>query len=162
MEMLKEIISWTHIISATLSLIFGAIVLFGKKGDLKHRKLGIYYFYVMLVNNLTALVILNTMGKWFFPHWLAVACLIVIIPGIIAVKRKWTKHWLKIHIICFVTSYYLLIGGAINEAFLHIKNLRPLIINNDPIVGITHMIAQLIFIGLLIYYLRKYRKKQIE
>ena len=162
MEMLKEIISWTHIISATLSLIFGAIVLFGKKGDLKHRKLGIYYFYAMLANNLTALVILNAIGKWFFPHWLALACLIVIIPGIIAVKRKWTKHWLKIHIICLVISYYLLIGGAINEAFLHIKNLRSLIINNNPIVGITHMIAQLIFIGLLIYYLRKYRKKQIE
>jgi len=40
--------------------------------------------------------------------------------------------------------------------------LRPLIINNDPIVGITHMIAQLVFIGLLIYYLRKYRKKKTK
>jgi hypothetical protein len=37
MDILKEIISWTHTISATLSLIFGAIVLFGKKGDLKHK-----------------------------------------------------------------------------------------------------------------------------
>jgi len=158
MEILNELISWTHIISATLSLIFGAIVLFGKKGDLKHQKLGIYYFYAMLLNNLTALVILNAFGKWFFPHWLAVACLIVIIPGIVAVKRKSTKHWLKIHIICLVISYYLLIGGAINEAFLHIESLRPYIINNDPIVGITHLIAQLVFIVLLIYYLRKYRK----
>lgn len=158
MEILKEILSWTHIISATLSLIFGAIVLIEKKGDLKHRKLGLYYFYAMLVNNLTALVILNVTGKWFFPHWLAIACLIVIIPGIIAVKRKSAKHWLKIHIICLVISYYLLIGGGINEAFLHIESLRPLILNNDPIVGITHMIAQLVFLGLLIYYLRKYRK----
>ncbi|WP_233898772.1 DUF2306 domain-containing protein [Tenacibaculum piscium] len=158
MEIFKEIISWTHIISATLSLIFGVVVLFGKKGDIKHRKIGLYYFYAMLINNLTALVILNAIGKWFFPHWLAVACLIVIIPGILAIKLKWTKHWLKIHIICLVISYYLLIGGAINEAFLHIESLRPHIINNDPIVRITHIIAQLVFIGLLIYYLRKYKE----
>jgi hypothetical protein len=100
---------------------------------------------------------MNAFGKWFFPHYLAIACLIVIIPGIIAIRRK-HKHWLKVHIISMVISYYLLIGGAINEAFLHIPKLRPYLINNEPIVGITHMIAQLIFIGVLIYFLRKYRK----
>ena len=57
-----------------------------------------------------------------------------------------------------IISYYLLIGGAINEAFLHIQKLRPYIINKEPIVGITHMVAQLIFIGFLIYFIRKYRK----
>ena len=119
--------------------------------------MGLWYFYAMLINNLTALVIVNAFGKWFFPYYLAIACLIVIIPGIIAIRRK-HKHWLKVHIISMVISYYLLIGGAINEAFLHIPKLRPYIINNEPIVGITHMIAQLIFIGVLIYFLRKYRK----
>lgn len=157
MEILKEIISWTHIISATLSLIFGTIVMFSQKGNIKHRKLGLWYFYAMLINNLTALVIINAFGKWFFPHYLAIACLVVIIPGIIAVRMK-HKHWLKVHIICMVLSYYLLIGGAINEAFLHIPKLRPYILSNDPIVGATHMIAQIIFIGVLIYFLRKYRK----
>ena len=157
MEIVNEIISLTHTITASLSLIFGTIVLFGKKGDSKHRKFGLWYFYAMLVNNITALVIVNVFGKWFFPHYLAIACLIVIIPGIIAIKRK-HKYWLKIHIISMIISYYLLIGGAINEAFLHIQKLRPYIINKEPIVGITHMVAQLIFIGFLIYFIRKYRK----
>jgi len=157
MEILKEIISWTHTIAASLSLIFGTIVLFGKKGDTKHRKLGLWYFYAMLVNNLTALVIVKAFGKWFFPHYLAIACLVVIIPGIVAIRRK-HKHWLKVHIISMIISYYLLIGGAINEAFLHIPKLRPYIINNDPVVGISHGITQLVFIGVLIYFLRKYRK----
>jgi uncharacterized membrane protein len=157
MEIINGLISWTHTIAASLSLIFGTIVLFGIKGNAKHRKLGLWYFYAMLINNLTALVIMNAFGKWFFPHYLAIACLIVIIPGIIAIRRK-HKHWLKVHIISMVISYYLLIGGAINEAFLHIPKLRPYIINNEPIVGITHVIAQLIFIGVLIYFLRKYRK----
>jgi uncharacterized membrane protein len=157
MEIINGLISWTHTIAASLSLIFGTIVLFGTKGNAKHRKLGLWYFYAMLINNLTALVIMNAFGKWFFPHYLAIACLIVIIPGIIAIRRK-HKHWLKVHIISMVISYYLLIGGAINETFLHIPKLRPYIINNEPIVGITHVIAQLIFIGVLIYFLRKYRK----
>ena len=157
MEIINGLISWTHTIAASLSLIFGTFVLFGIKGNAKHRKLGLQYFYAMLINNLTALVIMNAFGKWFFPHYLAIACLIVIIPGIIAIRRK-HKHWLKVHIISMVISYYLLIGGAINEAFLHIPKLRPYLINNEPIVGITHMIAQLIFIGVLIYFLRKYRK----
>jgi uncharacterized membrane protein len=161
MEILNQTISWTHTISATLSLVFGTIVLFGNKGDLRHKKLGLWYFYAMLINNLTALVIINAFGKWFFPHYLAIACLIVIIPGIIAIKLK-HKYWLKIHIISMVISYYLLIGGAINEAFLHIPKLRPFILNNDPIVGITHMVAQILFIGLLIYFLRKYRKFGVD
>lgn len=158
MELLKEGISWIHIISATLSLLFGALVLFRRKGNLKHRKLGLYYFYAMLINNSTALVILNATGAWFFPHWLAVACLIVIVPGILVVKRRQTKHWLKIHIGCLVISYYLLIGGAINETFLHVDSLRPLLLLNHPSLGITHMISQVVFIGLLIYYWKKYGK----
>lgn len=157
MEIINGVISWTHGISASLSLIFGAIVLFGNKGDAKHRKIGEWYFYAMLVNNLTALVIMNAFGKWFFPHYLAIACLVTIIPGIIAAKRK-HKHWLIVHISCMVISYYFLIGGAINETFLHIPSLRPYIINGEPIVGIVHSIAMTLFIFLLIYYLRKYKK----
>ena len=105
MEILNQTISWTHTISATLSLVFGTIVVFGSKGDLRHKKLGLWYFYAMLINNLTALVIINAFGKWFFPHYLAIACLIVIIPGITAIKFK-HKYWLKIHIISMVISYY--------------------------------------------------------
>ena len=159
MELIKTILSWTHTISASLSLVFGIIVLLGVKGSLKHMKIGIWYFYAMLVNNITALFILNAFGKWFFPHYLAIACLIFVIPGIISIKLK-HKYFLKVHIICMVLSFYLLIGGSINETFLHIPNLRPYIINNNPIVGIIHMFAMLFFIGVLVYYLSKYRKSK--
>jgi len=155
MDILNQTISWTHTISATLSLVFGTIVLFANKGDLRHKKLGLWYFYAMLINNSTALAITNALGKWFFPHYLAIACLVVIISGVVVVKLK-HKYWLNIHIISMVISYYLLIGGAINEAFLHISKLRPFI--NDPIFGMTHMISQILFVGLLIYFLTKYRK----
>ena len=95
MELIKTILSWTHTISASLSLVFGIIVLLGVKGSLKHMKNGIWYFYAMLVNNITALFILNAFGKWFFPHYLAIACLIFVIPGIISIKLK-HKYFLKV------------------------------------------------------------------
>ncbi len=159
MELIKTILSWIHTISASFSLIFGIIVLLGVKGNIRHKKIGLWYFYAMLLNNITALFILNAFGRWFFPHYLAIACLIVIIPGIISIKLK-HKYWLKVHIICMVLSFYLLIGGAINETFLHIPNLRPYIVNNDSVVGITHVFAQLFFIGVLVFYLWKYRKSK--
>lgn len=156
MEILKEIISWSHILAASLSLVFGTIVMFRTKGTTKHKAMGMWYLYAMLVNNLTALVIMDAFGKWFFPHYLAIACLVVIIPGIIAARRK-HKAWLKVHIICMILSYYLLIGGAINETFLHIPSLRPYIIDNHPIIGITHSLAMIVFAGLIIYFLMKNR-----
>lgn len=157
MELLKPLIGWIHTLAAALSLLFGTIVILNKKGDAKHRKLGRWYFYVMLINNLTALMIVNAFGKWFFPHYLALLCLAVLIPGIIAVKRK-HKHWLKVHLLTMVISYYLLIGGAINEAFLQLPALRPYILNNAPIVGFIHMTAMLLFILLILHYLKKYKE----
>lgn len=158
MEILKTIISFLHTIAASLSLIFGLIVLFGVKGSLNHKKFGLWYFYAMLINNITALFIFNAFGRWFFPHYLAIACLVFIIPGIISVKVQ-HKYWLKIHIICMVLSFYLLVGGAINETFLQVSSLRPFLLNHDPIVGILHLIAQLFFAGIIVYYLIKYRIK---
>ena len=160
MEIIKIIISIAHSVSASLSLIIGAMILFGVKGNLRHKNLGFWYFYLMLINNISALFIYNATGKWFFPHSLAVATLSFLIPGYLISKVKKFRYWQGIHIFCMVISYYMLIGGAINEAFLHIKPLRPLILANSPVVGMVHFAAMLIFIALLIYFLIKYRRKK--
>jgi len=106
----------------------------------------------MIINNITALFIYNA-GGFFFPHWLAIAILIIIIPGFLIAKYKNIKYWLQIHIIFLVISYYLLIGGAINEAFLRIEILKPLMTGRSFVFGVTHVVAQIIFTGLLIYFL---------
>ena len=159
MDLLKWIISWSHIISATISIITGAIVIFSKKGHLLHKKMGVVYFYAMLVNNIFALFIYNARGKMFFPHWLAIIILVTIIPGYFVTRYKQFRYWLPIHIFCQIFSYYLLIGGAVNEVFLHIPKLRPLIINGSPTIGITHFFVMIIFIIMLVYFLIKYRRK---
>jgi len=151
-------ISISHIISASLSLILGFIIVIGTKGSKRHKSLGNIYFWAMVVNNITALFIMKAFGKWFFPHYLGIAALISVTIGWAAGKFKSSKRWLSVHIIFMTISFYLLVGGAINELFLHLPSLRPLIINNDPILGMTHSMAMFAFIALLIYFLRKYRK----
>jgi len=135
MEILMKINSFAHIISSSLALILGAIILMQSKGSARHRNLGVWYFWMMVITNISCLFIMKAFGKWFFPHYLGLA------------------------ILGMVLSYYLLVGGAINEAFLHIPALRPLIVGGgSPQLGMTHMVAQIVFVGLLIYFLRKYRK----
>jgi uncharacterized membrane protein len=38
MEIVKATISWIHILSATLSMIVGAVILFAAKGNANHKK----------------------------------------------------------------------------------------------------------------------------
>ena len=160
MELLKSINSFAHVITSALALIIGATILFQPKGTAKHKRLGVIYFWLMIVANVSCLFIMKAFGKWFFPHWLGVTALAVVIPGYLFSKYKWGKYWLKIHIACMIVSYYLLVGGAINEAFLHIPALRPLIVGgSSPILGMAHMIAMTFFFGLLFYYLVPKSKK---
>jgi uncharacterized membrane protein len=158
MPIIKFILSWSHIISASLSMVFGLILIMRTKADTKHRKMGNYYFYAMLINNVTALFIYNASGKWFFPHWLAVITLILIIPSYYVLRIRTNGFPLMFHIIGMVLSYYMLIGGAVNEAFLHIPALRPLMMEQSPVFGLTHFAVQLIFLALLIYFPIRYRK----
>jgi len=123
-------------VSSSLALIVGAMVLFQPKGTPKHKKTGVLYFWLMIVAN-------------------------VIIPGYLFGKYHWGRHWLKVHISCMIVSYYLLIGGAINEAFLHIPALRHHILDGGgPVLGMTHTTAMIGFIIVLISFLRKQLKAE--
>jgi len=161
MEILKSINSIAHIVSSSLALIVGAMVLFQPKGTPKHKKTGVLYFWLMIVANVTCLFIVKAFGKWFFPHWLGITALAVIIPGYLFGKYHWGRHWIKVHISCMIVSYYLLIGGAINEAFLHIPALRHHILDGGgPVLGMTHTAAMIGFIIVLISFLRKQPKAE--
>lgn len=160
-EVLKVIISWTHIFTAALSLIFGAIILFGKKGNAAHMKYGTRYFQLMLASNITALLMYNT-GKFFYPHWLAIITIAVILPGFSVVKLKRFNYWLQAHIVCMVASYYLLVGGAINEMFLHLESLQPFLHAQSPVYGLSHFFTLFCFIGIAIFFVIRYRKFNLK
>lgn len=153
MEFLPTLISWLHTLTAASALLLGGYILFAKKGTKNHLKIGQFYLLCMILTNISALFIYTAFGKWFFPHTLAVITLVVLAIGIYFSRKRNYKHWIKIHLSSFIFSYYMLIGGGINEAFLRIKPLQPYFYNNAQIVGLTHFVAMVLFTVLILYYL---------
>lgn len=153
---MSAFISLLHTVTASVALPLGAFVLFGKKGSFLHKKLGRYYFISMLLANTSSLFIYKAFGEWFFPHSLAVLTLLFLFLGYGVLLRKSFRYRLSLHLTGMTVSYYLLIGGGINEAFLHLPMLKPYL-TSGPVLGITHFIALLFFEILIFHFLQKHR-----
>lgn len=50
-----EFLLWVHIISGTISLTTGSIVMIGRKGDARHKKLGKLFFYALVAGAISAI-----------------------------------------------------------------------------------------------------------
>lgn len=153
---MSAFISLLHTVTAAVALPLGAFVLFGKKGSFLHKKLERYYFISMLLANTSSLFIYKAFGEWFFPHSLAVLTLLFLFLGYGVLLRKHFRYRLSLHLTGMTVSYYLLIGGGINEAFLHLPMLKPYL-TSGPVLGITHFIALLFFGILIFHFLQKHR-----
>lgn len=159
MTSLLSLIGLIHTAASLFSMIVGAVIIFGTKGTARHVQLGRRYFYAMLITNLTALTIYRG-GVFFFPHWLAIVTLIALVLGYWVVRTKAIPSWLSVHISCMVSSYYMLAGGAVNEAFLRIEFLQPSLdpangFFGNPVIGMVHGVVMLMFIVLLVVFLRQ-------
>jgi uncharacterized membrane protein len=154
-------LGWIHTVACLCALATGAIVLGGPKGTRRHRSVGRIYLASMLAANLTALGIYRN-GVFFFPHWFAVAALIAITIGLICVRlRRPRAYWRNAHLTGMVTSYYVLIGGGVNEVFLRVRALHALApdVQHSPLVGMTHFVVMILFATLLAYFNVRYRSR---
>lgn len=65
-----------------------------------------------------------------------------------------------------MTSFYILVGGGVNEIFLRVDFLHRLAPTlNSPAVGLTHLAVQILFLALIGYFnavmLREPRMKRL-
>ena len=151
-------LGWVHTVACLCALSAGAIMLVGPKGTPRHRSIGRLYLIAMLVLNVTALGIYRN-GVFFFPHWFAVAALIAIAIGFACVRfRRPLAYWRNVHLTCMVASYYMLIGGGVNEVFLRIRFLHAMAsdVLHSPLVGMTHFFNMVLFAGLIAYFNVRY------
>lgn len=87
-----------HLVSAIAAMIFGAIVLFLKKGTSLHIRLGYFYALCMLILNGTALMIYNLFGYFGPFHYAAIISLVSLLGGLVpAYLRKPKDSWLELH-----------------------------------------------------------------
>ena len=158
-------LGWVHFVASLAALAVGMLVLLRPKGTPVHKRRGRIYALTLLVTSVTALGIYRR-GIFFFPHWLAIAALIVTTAGVLAAHFKIPqKAWLHLHLTCLLTSLYILVGGGVNEMFLRVDVLRRLAPTLDsPAVGLTHLGVIIVFLALIGYFnavlLRESRKKR--
>ena len=105
-----------HISLGFSSLISGLFILFSQKGNYKHKLIGRVYFLSMLGLNLTAFGIYKLFDGWGFFHWMAVASLIPLIAGYVAIRYK----NINAHYYFMCWSYIGLLCATISEIFVHV------------------------------------------
>jgi uncharacterized membrane protein len=156
-----SLLGWVHTVACFCALATGAIILAGPKGTSRHRLFGHLYLIAMLVTCLTAFGIYRQ-GVFYRPHWFAVAALVAVTTGFLCVRfQRPRAYWLNAHFSCMVASYYILIGGGVNEVFLRVSVLHAMAphVNNSPLVGLTHLIVMAAFIVLAAYFNIRYWKR---
>ena len=146
-------LGWVHFITSLAALAVGILVLLRTKGTFIHRQSGRIYALAVLVTSFTALGIYRR-GGFFFAHWFAVAAVVATLVGLSAAHFKIPRvGWLHLHLTSMLISFYILIGGAVNEVFLRVNFLHRLVPNlNSPAVGATHFAAIVLFVGLIAYF----------
>ena len=119
-----SLIGWLHTAVCVAAMAAGAVALCARKGSARHRRCGRWYVHTMVGAQLTALLIYTGEGFRIF-HWLAVIALLLVVLGAMAAPRQARLPWFLAHVSGMVWSYCLLIGGAVNEAFLRLPVLWP-------------------------------------
>ncbi len=144
-------LGWVHSLACMVALGLGAFVFATRKGTARHGRLGQVYLAAQLVLNLTALGIYR-LHVFFFPHALAIATLVLIVAGWAAARfHKPPVVWKHVHLSAMILSYYMLIGGGVNEVYLRIAALRAYVSHNGGgIIAQTHAVVMLAFLILLI------------
>lgn len=144
-------LGWIHSLACLVALAAGAFVFVTRKGTRRHRQVGLAFVISQIVLNVTALGIYQ-LGQFFFPHVLAIATLVLIAIGWGA-GRLIRHHggWRFVHLSSMILSYYMLIGGGVNEVFLRIDAMRELVSREGgQIIGMTHSVTLLVFLVLLL------------
>ncbi|MFV4649191.1 DUF2306 domain-containing protein, partial [Mycobacterium tuberculosis] len=120
-------LGWIHSLACLVALALGAYVFATRKGTRRHKELGRIYLIAMIVLNLTALGVYR-LGVFFFPHVLALITLGLIAVGwLTARSHRPPVVWKYVHLSCMILSYYMLIGGGVNEVYLRIDALRAVV-----------------------------------
>lgn len=166
-----SIIGWIHTMGCVAALAFGAMNLVAGKGTPGHKFRCLGYTISMVVAMGLSLLIYRfdiplvrgaRPGPHVFGlfHWFTVFALFFTLLGYYAASRQGHGFWAYTHPVAMTLSYYLLIGGLINEMFARVNILRPHavdFINGKPvfpshIVNMTHIANELAFLIILILF----------
>jgi|GEM_PF-232586 hypothetical protein len=118
-----DLLGFTHFSFAILSMLFGATIIFVKKGHSLHKKLGYTYIFCMVGLNVSALMIYKLFGYFGPFHVFALFSLGSIIAGFVPAYRKKPKDtWLEYHYAFMNWSVVGLYSAFWSETFTRFFN----------------------------------------
>jgi uncharacterized membrane protein len=157
-----SVLGWLHTVACFVALTLGATNILQRKGTLLHRRVGRWYVWALVFLSISSLGIYRS-HRFFFPHYLAIATIILATCAYaFAHYRRPKRFWLKGHIISTVLTYYLLIGGGVNEVYLRVNLLRRMS-GGFPsrMIGVTHFAVMVLTALVLLWFLIRYRGRRV-
>ena len=136
-----SVMGWLHSIACMIALVAGTTVMTARKGTPSHRRWGWWYAGAMLVQAITIMAVYrfdivpghkpgpHTFGMF---HWMAVASFVSVALAVFAASRQKRLAWAHVHAQAMLFSYYLLVGGLINEMVVRVNVLRTLVMAVSP------------------------------
>lgn len=130
-----SIIGSVHTLAATVAIAIGAYLLFGRKGTPLHRYAGRWYAYTMVVANVLSFGVYHFDIVGFVPfnagpgrfglfHWDSVFTLFFLLLGWYAAQHQRRAIWAYLHPVSMLITFYMLIGGLVNELFVRVPFIR--------------------------------------
>jgi len=156
-----SVLGWIHTVLCIIALVLGGLNLARPKGTKSHRQIGQWYLVSLVALSATSLGIYR-LHRFFFPHWFAIAAIILACLAFAFARFRWPRQlWLHGHTSSTVLSYYVLIAGGVNEAYLRIDVLNRLAGGfPSPIIGRTHFALMLLTVLALIWFNMNVRRRR--
>ena len=137
-------LGWFHTTACMVALVAGAMQLWSEKGTAAHALRGKVYFWSMVIAFGTTPFLYSVdvvirpgqkplIGPYFGVfHWLSMFTLLLVVLGYASAKRQRKAFFAYGHPVFMILSYWLLVGGGINEAFARIGWLKELALAVSP------------------------------
>jgi hypothetical protein len=132
--------------------------------------LGRTYVYSMVATNALSMGVYHfdiarfapfTAGPGIFGlfHWEAVFTLFFLGVGFHSASRQRRAFWAYLHPVSMLVTYYMLIGGLVNELFVRVPFIRALATAGHPgnpvrtpIAGMMQGLVMMIFLAMLVWF----------
>jgi uncharacterized membrane protein len=148
-----SVVGALHTLACVIALAIGPYLIAARKGTPRHRKWGDIYTAALMFASVSSLTI-YTRHAFTAAHWFAVMAIVTAGAGFALGRWHGKGHaWKYGHITGMLLSYYVLIGGGVNEVFLRVAPLRRYIVpKTTAVLGLTHMTVMLAMLLLILIY----------
>jgi len=113
-HLLQHPLGLMHVLTALAAIIFGAVVIFSRKGTVRHKLMGRWYIAAMWALNLSALLDYELFGRFGPFHWMSLVSLATVIGGHWVVLKK-APGWKQPHAYMMAGSYVGLMAATFAE-----------------------------------------------